>query len=723
MQKKCLNVAHIIGRVIFSFILSLFFLSGCAPTFKLNSTQDLDKMKVRTRETELRHSFSGEKICDDLVSYKDSLDDASSALIKCIGGAEEGNILKVPPGRYYLARRVNINKRLLLTTEGLSSADPQCAADGGARCAEFVISPDFNDEAGMLHLAAPGAGIDHLVLNGNRQNREKTEAANSCRQGKNRKGFNMNLECPHCFVTNSVSKFTLCGTGLEVTGHQPYLLLSKNTFAYNGRHEIKGLWSDGLTVHDSANSLIVDNKFVDNTDIDLVLGGCQNCVIQNNRITHSESYQASSFAAFHIQSWPNGTSGNYTQSDISGNFIDCGPKRRCGFGLYVGGEAWYPSTVFGGSIHDNFVTRAQLGVNVDKTTGTVEFYNNRATDSGGGTQAQCGFRQTGNYNIAPGSQLDRKKDSVPSSSYTRDQWEKCVPNYHDYVAAQAAHQSPASLDDPFAGFPNSGRLESGAELSIGQGLRSPNRQFTLFVQEDGNIVLYNLAMKSLWDSKTSGSRVRLVMQPDSNLVAYSETGVALWNSRTAGRPGAWLNVQDDGNLVIYSSANEPLWSRFKANIGSGNNGTANQNPIAQPNPSPAPPAEVIAANRPSNPNSDPFGSLSNSGRINAGSILDIGQGVRSPNGKYALIVQGDGNVVMYHNTMKVLWSSRTSGASVRLAMQDDGNVVVYSAAGAALWNSRTAGKPGAWLNVQDDGNLVIYSATNTALWSRLAGKL
>lgn len=51
-----------------------------------------------------------------------------------------------------------------------------------------------------------------------------------------------------------------------------------------------------------------------------------------------------------------------------------------------------------------------------------------------------------------------------------------------------------------------------------------------------------------------------------------------------------------------------------------------------------------------------------------------------------------------------------------LVMQTDGNFVVYDAWGSPLWNSETAGHDGAWLAVQDDGNVVVYDAWGAPLW-------
>jgi len=49
-------------------------------------------------------------------------------------------------------------------------------------------------------------------------------------------------------------------------------------------------------------------------------------------------------------------------------------------------------------------------------------------------------------------------------------------------------------------------------------------------------------------------------------------------------------------------------------------------------------------------------------------------------------------------------------------MQGDGNLVVYASTGP-VWSSGTDRHPGAFLVVQDDGNTVIYSAGGSPLWA------
>ncbi len=99
-----------------------------------------------------------------------------------------------------------------------------------------------------------------------------------------------------------------------------------------------------------------------------------------------------------------------------------------------------------------------------------------------------------------------------------------------------------------------------------------------------------------------------------------------------------------------------------------------------------------------------------------GQDLQAHEGLSSPGFKVALRMQHDGNLVLYTQS-RVLWASGTAGhPGARLVLQGDGNLVVYDANGTALWSTSTAGQPVSRLQVQDDCNVVLY-AGSAAIWS------
>jgi len=100
-----------------------------------------------------------------------------------------------------------------------------------------------------------------------------------------------------------------------------------------------------------------------------------------------------------------------------------------------------------------------------------------------------------------------------------------------------------------------------------------------------------------------------------------------------------------------------------------------------------------------------------------GDKLTPGQYLMSQNGFYKLIMQTDGNLVLY-NASGPLWQTATQGSNFYTIMQSDGNWVVTNPKNRAdVWDTKTFGNPGAVLRVQDDGNVVIYVG-NKPIWSR-----
>ncbi len=103
-------------------------------------------------------------------------------------------------------------------------------------------------------------------------------------------------------------------------------------------------------------------------------------------------------------------------------------------------------------------------------------------------------------------------------------------------------------------------------------------------------------------------------------------------------------------------------------------------------------------------------------RLNAEQSLNAEDSVTSLDGRFRLVLQSDGNLVLYRVGGAVLWAINPGVHAVTKAiMQGDGNFVVYGPEGP-YWASNTAPNPGSFLIVQDDGNVVIYGPGGP-LWS------
>jgi GH25 family lysozyme M1 (1,4-beta-N-acetylmuramidase) len=108
------------------------------------------------------------------------------------------------------------------------------------------------------------------------------------------------------------------------------------------------------------------------------------------------------------------------------------------------------------------------------------------------------------------------------------------------------------------------------------------------------------------------------------------------------------------------------------------------------------------------------------GVLAATESLDVGDAKSSCNGKVSLTLKSDGNLVLAQNTSggaRTLWSSATNGQDARtLIVEEDGNVVLYGP-DSALWATGTYDNAGAALRVQDDGNLVVKNASGQNVWT------
>jgi hypothetical protein len=217
-------------------------------------------------------------------------------------------------------------------------------------------------------------------------------------------------------------------------------------------------------------------------------------------------------------------------------------------------------------------------------------------------------------------------------------------------------------------------LNPGESLSQGAQLWSDNNQYYLTLQTDGNLVMYGPG-GAVWATKTGGSGATLaIMQTDGNFVLYNAANKAVWFTQTY-RPNSTLAVQNDGNVRIY-------WQRS------------------------------IWATNTQDPNSIQPGSQNRV--LVPGQLIQAGQGFTA--GAYFLILQADGNLVLYKNGGSFVWATNTQSKGVSHAlMQDDGNFVIYAGT-TPVWATRTGGNGGSIFAFQNDGNLVVYAPTPIWDW-------
>ncbi|MFB9369000.1 hypothetical protein [Kitasatospora albolonga] len=120
----------------------------------------------------------------------------------------------------------------------------------------------------------------------------------------------------------------------------------------------------------------------------------------------------------------------------------------------------------------------------------------------------------------------------------------------------------ATGTDNRAGARRGAPLWSGTSLHAGNAVAAAYDSTVVLTQQaDGNPVLAD-AGRALWSAGTWGHPgAYLFVQSDGNVVVYDDTARPLWSTRTWGHQGAYLVVQTDGDLVLYDADGVvPLWA-------------------------------------------------------------------------------------------------------------------------------------------------------------------
>lgn len=205
-------------------------------------------------------------------------------------------------------------------------------------------------------------------------------------------------------------------------------------------------------------------------------------------------------------------------------------------------------------------------------------------------------------------------------------------------------------------------------LTGGQYLISPNSEYLLYMNTVGNLILFfwNTTPSVLWQTGTSGHSGGYLYEQgwDGNLVLYDSGGHAYWATNQYSA-NSTLSLQNDANLIVYTSGGSPIWATNTVNS-----------------------------------------------YLTGGQTLYPGQYLQDANRLYQLIMQSDGNLVLYYTwsgRSGPLWASGTNGYNgAHAVMQTDGNLVVYDTANIARWATGTNGYSGVYLGLQTDGNVVLY---------------
>ncbi len=347
--------------------------------------------------------------CSAVTELVNSSEDATSALLECIEQAPSGGRVELAKGIYTLRKQLRIVKPIVLTTSGIADSAAGCDQIGVTRCATLVTNLEGypNPNIMPIEIAADRVSIAHLVIEGSGDPKLRSDCSLPDRRPL---GGGIRVLGSHFTLRKSVLRNFTCYTAMEVLARANALTIEDNLIGPNGDHRPGDIWSDGITIHDGEDTIVRRNRFIDNTDVQLILGGCRRCKIEHNRFRHTGAFARASFAELMLQAFPS-TTGDYTGTVVTSNDIDCGASRLCGYGIMIGANPWkegenprYPGAMFGGTISGNRVNNAMIGINIDSPTGPVTVHGNRVQRSGGRFASDCGTKTWPSVNIAPGAE-------------------------------------------------------------------------------------------------------------------------------------------------------------------------------------------------------------------------------------------------------------------------------------------------------------------------------
>ncbi|MFD9224688.1 mannose-binding protein [Streptomyces sp. NPDC060064] len=100
--------------------------------------------------------------------------------------------------------------------------------------------------------------------------------------------------------------------------------------------------------------------------------------------------------------------------------------------------------------------------------------------------------------------------------------------------------------------------------------------------------------------------------------------------------------------------------------------------------------------------------------VYATSVLQVGQAWST--NRIRMVMQSDGNLVVYNEKGKPIWAAMTFGANHRAIFQQDGNLVIHNADDRPIWASKSHGHENAQLVLRADGKVVILH-NGGVIWS------
>ena len=241
---------------------------------------------------------------------------------------------------------------------------------------------------------------------------------------------------------------------------------------------------------------------------------------------------------------------------------------------------------------------------------------------------------------------------------------------HGYVFIDLLGRTgpPGVCGPPNVATPNATAttLASGATLASGDSLTSPNGQFTLTMQSNGNLVWRITGGRTLWTSRTSGHSGAVAVMEGDGVLRVKDGSDVLWSSSNSGTSGDALSLQSNGQMVVGTT-----WS-----------------------------SRTLYTS------------------LQPGDVLRSGWYVSSENRRCRATMGTTGNIAVTDATGQVLYDNQVAlGPNATSTLLFSGEFVTRSAGGSLGFTTWTTGRPHDYVTVTNSGRLAVIGNSTKTLWS------
>lgn len=323
-----------------------------------------------------------------------------------------------------------------------------------------------------------------------------------------------------------------------------------------------------------------------------------------------------------------------------------------------------------------------------------------------------------------------------------------------------------TYDRIIRGITDKNSLKVGRVLDSSSGLVSNNGQYTAVVENNGNFIIWKGTVK-VWESGAtpfvfiSGvnnykhrvrinarghlviesaniwSKVKPAYKPNTFVETWSTQNI--FNNVTVGSPRTGesaadeyvLVLDDNGRLALYDAAYVKLWCTFENALTkcANSKGFKYQEEYLVPTDFPTPDPGLGGDKDPHNTILDNPTLLTNKSSIVSQDVsctdsLKSGNGLVSPNGRFKVILDTSGNLLIKDGT-RTMWNAYTadfdnSVGPYKLTLTNEGDLAIIDNSQRWIWYAkntvnRLSGPYKA--SITDEGKFVVTDATNVEMWN------